>query len=253
MKTIAVANQKGGVAKTTTTYNLAAVKAMEGKRVLMIDLDPQCSLTIAAGIEPGSAELEGFSTCGLFNKKTDVEDCVFKVDATGLDNLYIVPSDIDLAEMEMQLFTKASREKQLKRAISKLEEYFDYVFIDCPPQLGTLTINALVAADEVVIPCKTEYLAYRGLRALLDTIESVQEDDDLNPDLKLLGIIATLYEKQIKDQRDVLDLLHTKGSVLGIVKKTADAYRGQISGLPAVMVSKKSDASIAYVEIASKI
>lgn len=250
MRIIALANQKGGVAKTTSTYNLACVKAMNGKKVLMVDLDPQASLTISCGIEPGEKQL---NTSHLFDGKTDPVDCVYSVKASKQENLYIIPSDIDLAETETFLFAKTNREKQLKRALVKLEEYFDYIFIDCPPQLGLLSMNALVAANEVIIPVKTDYLSYRGLRALLSTIETVQSDEDLNSKLVLDGIIATMHEKNVKDQRDILVLLELKATLLGIIKKGVDSYKSIIDGLPTVLGNSKSDIAKAYVDIANKI
>ena len=161
MVTVAIANQKGGVAKTTSTYNLAAVKALDGKKVLMIDLDPQASLTIMCGMMPGK---ESLSVCDLFNLDTDPYDCGYKVEKSGFDNLYIIPSDILLAETEQNLNGRYEREKILKKQLSKFDGEFDYIFIDCPPQLGVLTQNALEAAGKVVIPTKAEYLSYRGGR-----------------------------------------------------------------------------------------
>lgn len=250
MKIIALANQKGGVAKTTSTYNLAACKAMEGKRVLMIDLDPQGSLTISAGAEPGTTE---YSTCHLFDGKTDPIDCAYKVEAMEEHFLYLIPSDIDLAEVEMQIIAKPAREKILKKVLRPFEEYFDYIFIDCPPQLSILTTNALVAANEVIIPCMTEYLSYRGLRALLKTIDDIASDEDLNPGLQLTGIIATRFEVVVNDHKDVLDLLREKAPLLGVVKKSADAYRSVVDGLPVVVTNRRSDVAMAYAEIAKKI
>ena len=132
------------------------------------------------------------------------------------------------------------------------KRYFEYIFIDCPPQLGTLLINALVAADDVIIPVKTDYLSYRGLGALLETIQSIQSGDgdrSLNPDLNLLGIIATMYDKKVNDQRDVFSLLQDVAPVLGIIKWLDDAKCHVVDGLPVVLTHKRSDASKEYIKI----
>ena len=256
MKTIAIANQKGGVAKTTTTYNMAAAKAITGKRVLMIDLDPQASLTISCGEQPGADKFGGFSTCNLFDGKTNPAACALTVDKSGLENLYLIPSDIDLAVTETKLVIGRNSDVQLRKAVQQLAEYFDYCFIDCPPQLGTLLVNALVAADEVIIPVKTDYLAYRGLQALLDTIEGIQSGDgdrSLNPDLEFKGIVATMFEKSVNDQNDILTLLGKKANVLGVIKKAAVVNKAIIDGLPVFLANKTADVSKVYIEIAMNI
>lgn len=256
MKVVSLANQKGGVAKTTSTYNLAAIKAKEGKRVLMIDLDPQCSLTISVGLEQRAAELEGLSTVSLFDKKIDPITVPITVETSKLDNLYIVPSDISLAVTEQQLLSISNRERQLKRAINAFEGYFDYVFIDCPPNLGTLLNNALTASTDVIIPVKTDYLSYRGLNDILSTIENIKHGDgadSLNPNLKVDGIIGTMYRKNLNDHQDVLTLLKKKGKVLGVVKESAEAVRTQVDGIPVVLARPSADVSLQYQEIAKQI
>lgn len=255
-KVIAIANQKGGVAKTTTTYNLAVAKAIIGKQVLMIDLDPQASLTICCGMNPDDHDFEKYNICKLFEGKIDPAECAFNVEKTKLENLFIVPSNIDLAVTETKLVVGRNSDVQLRKAVLKLKPYFDYIFIDCPPQLGTLLINALVAADEVIIPVKTEYLAYRGLKALLNTIEDIQSGDgdrSLNPDLVLKGIIATMFKKNINDNQDVLALLEQKSNVLGVIKDSADVNRTIIDGKPVVLSNKKTATAKAYMEIAFEI
>lgn len=252
MKTIAIVNQKGGVAKTTTTFNLATCLAAAGKNVLMVDLDPQSSLTISAGISPESYGDDNI--CQLFQRKSRTADYAITVDSTAsvtADRLYIIPSDINLATTEMDIFSKTSRERLLKKALNQIEPLFDYCLIDCPPNLGMLTINALTAADKVIIPTKPEYLSYRGLAALFDTIEEITDDEDLNPHLEICGVIVTLYQKAIKDQRAMLELLQEKYHILGIIKQSADTYRSIDNGTPVVISKPKSDVAHSYKEIAA--
>jgi len=255
MKIIALANQKGGVAKTTTTYNLATVKAIEGYKVLMIDLDAQGSLTIAAGIEPGEDRLEGYSTVDLFNKKKDPADAVFEVKTVPLDEkLYIVPSDPNLAKLENMLNSLDEKVYFIKDACEALAEYgFDYIFLDCPPNLGVIVTNALVAADEVIIPVKTDYLSYRGVELIKDSIARVKGNKRMNPDIEVAGIIPTMYRGRVNDHREILGILEGQGKILGIVKESAAATKGDVDGIPVVVYDPKCDVAKAYYEIAKQI
>mgnify|MGYP001623846065 FL=1 len=245
MKVIAIANQKGGVAKTTTTHNLGVALAAQGKRVLMIDLDSQASLTISVGLEP--LEVEQTIVDVLRKEGLPLIECVQRLS----DRLHIVTSIIDLAPMEMELLSRASREKILDRALRPVREQYDFILIDCPPQLSILTINALSCADGVLIPVKTDYLAYRGLTQLQDSIQEIQEL--INPGLKVIGVIATLYDTRVADDREILALLRKEYNLLGVIKRLAVAKKGIYDGLAAVEQAPNSDLAREYVAIAEMI
>ena len=245
MKVIAIANQKGGVAKTTTTHNLGVALATKGKRVLLIDLDSQASLTISVGLEP--LEVKRTIVDVLRKDGVPVNECIERIS----DRLHIVTSIIDLAPMEMELLSRASREKILDRALRPVRGEYDFILVDCPPQLSILTINALSCADGVIIPVKTDYLAYRGLTQLQDSIREIQEL--INPELKVLGVIATLYEKRVADDNEILAALKREYNLLGVIKRLAVAKKGIYDGLAVVEQTPGSEISIEYNKIADMI
>lgn len=186
----ALANQKGGVGKTTTAVNLAASLAELDYRVLVVDLDPQGNATTALGI---NARTLASSVYDVLLRDTPMEDAV---EATATKNLFVVPTTIDLAGAEIELVPAFSRELRLKRAIDRVVEDFDFVFIDCPPSLGLLTVNALAAATEVIVPIQCEYFALEGLGQLLRNVNLVQAN--LNPSLDISAIILTMYDARTK-------------------------------------------------------
>lgn len=245
MKVIAIANQKGGVAKTTTTHNLGVALAAAGKKVLVIDLDSQASLTISVGMEP--LEMQ-FSIVDVLKKDgKPISNCIQKLN----ERLFIVTSIIDLAPMEMEMLSRASREKILDRALKPVKEDYDYILIDCPPQLSILTINALSCADGVLIPVKTDYLAYRGLTQLMDSIDEIREL--INPGLHVLGVVATLHDTRVTDDREILSLLKKEYCLLGVIKRLAVAKKGIYVGRAAVEQAPKSEIAKEYVAISKMI
>lgn len=237
---IALANQKSGVAKTTSVFNIGVELASRGNKVLMVDFDAQASLTICAGLEPYDYEKNIVS---VIRDGLSVNECTVQIK----DNLYILTSDIELAAQEMALVVRTMRELVLQKALNAVKKEYDYILIDCPPQLSILTINALSASDVLIIPCKTDYLSYRGLEQLQDTIDVVK--NEVNKKLKVLGIIATLYEQKVKDDQDVLEFLEKKGNVITTVKKLAIAKKGVYSGMAVVEQDSKNDISLSYKKI----
>lgn len=194
---IAVANQKGGVGKTTTTVNLAACLAEEGKRVLIIDLDPQGNATSALNVRVESLDSTIYKV--LIAKKP-IEDCI---EPTEVKNLFIVPSTKDLAGGEVELVTVNGREMRLKFALAPIVDDFDYILVDCAPSLSVLAVNALVACREVLMPVQCEYFALEGVREMLRTLEEVREY--LNPELDVSTVLCTMYDSRNKLSQEVAE------------------------------------------------
>ena len=251
-KVIAISNQKGGVGKSLTCHNLAVAKSMAGFKSLIIDMDPQASVTIMCGLDPYDDRFEKQNIVSAVAKKPiPISECIHPVDTFGTE---IVRSNLDLSLSVLELVGRYAREQILKRQINTIRDRYDYIFIDCPPELGMLTINALCAADSVIIPVKAEYICYRGLDALLQTVDDIRDmDTGINPALRIEGAVVTMYEGRIRDQQEVMTLIRGKVNVLGSVKKTADAYRAVADGIPVVQAYPKSDAATAYAAISGLI
>jgi chromosome partitioning protein len=189
-RVLAVANQKGGVGKTTTAVNLGASLAELGYRVLVIDLDPQANATTGLGLDPRSIETSMYD---VILRELPLEDCI---EPTVVKNLFVAPSSLDLAGAEIELVPVFSRERRLGNAVAAVREQYDFIFIDCPPSLGLLTVNALAAASEVLVPIQCEYYALEGLGQLLRNVELVRKN--LNPVLEVSTIVLVMYDGRTK-------------------------------------------------------
>ena len=245
MKVISLLNQKGGVGKTTSTYNLSTALALKGYKTLMIDSDSQASLTLMTANDPLKIKN---NLPALYLGTTKIKKCIYK---TTIDNLFILPSSINLSKAEKLAMNEIGRENKIKKALNEIKNDFDYVLIDCPPALSLLTINNLVASDYIIAPCEPNDLSIYALEDLKETIEEIKEK--VNYDLKFMGIIVTKYDQRIKIQKEKLRELENNETIIGIVKSAAAAVKGMEEGKPVVLNDPKSVVSIAYKEICNYI
>jgi chromosome partitioning protein len=247
-RAIAIANQKGGVGKTTTAVNLGAALAELGYRVLVVDLDPQANATTGLGINPRNLSASVYDV--LLNE-TPLEDCI---EPTAVRNLFVVPATIDLAGAEIELVPAFSRELRLRRGIDRLGDDYDFIFIDCPPSLGLITINGLAAVSEVLVPIQCEYYALEGLGQLLRNIGLVQTN--LNPRLELSTIVLTMYDARTKLSDQVVKEVrgHFGDKVCrNIVPRTVRLSEAPSFGQPISVFDPTSRGAIAYRELAKEV
>ena len=245
-KIIGVANQKGGVGKTTTAVNLAAALGVLEKKVLLIDADPQANATSGLGIEEVN-----FSTYNLLEHSADVKDCIQK---TSSPNLYLVPSHIDLVAAEIELVDRDKREYMLKKALEEVKSEYDYIIIDCAPSLGLITVNALTAADSVIIPIQCEYFALEGLGKLLNTVKNVQKIH--NNDLDIEGLLLTMYDSRLRLSNQVVEEVNTHFPEM--VFETVISRNVRLSEAPSfgesiLMYDAESKGAIQYIQLAEEV
>jgi chromosome partitioning protein len=242
---IVLANQKGGVAKTTTTLNLGVAFAEQGYRVLLVDLDPQGNLTMSQGLNPDTIEQSMFD---VLVHRLPMEQVIVSCEVD------VAVSSIDLAGADMALSSQIGRERMLEKAIAPIRDRYDYIFIDTPPSLGLLTINAFVAATGVIVPVQTEYLSLRGLVQLENTLAMVREN--LNPGVGIVGIVPTMYDKRLTHSREADEILRESFGDLVYktrIRKTVRFAEAPVKGVSVLAYEPKGEAADMYRDLAKEV
>ena len=245
-KIISVANQKGGVGKTTTTVNLSTILAKKGKKVLLIDTDPQGNATSGLGV---SKDVE-LSVYDILIGDTEFDETLQE---TAIKNLKVCPSNISLAGAEVQLVSMMSREQRLKTKLDKIKDQYDYILIDCPPSLGLVTLNAFTASDSVLIPVQCEYFALEGLGKLLNTIKMTKSK--LNPDLEIEGFLLTMYDSRLRLANQVATEVREHFGELTfktIIQRNTRLSEAPSYGKPALLYDASSTGSVNYLNLAKE-
>ncbi|MEV7396485.1 AAA family ATPase [Aeromicrobium sp. NPDC092404] len=246
---IAMCNQKGGVGKTTTTINLGAALVETGRKVLLVDFDPQGSMTVGLGVS--AHELEQSIYHVLMDREISVKDLIMP---TGVEGLDLVPSNIDLSAAEMRLVTEVGREQVLARVLKPIRLDYDVILIDCQPSLGLLTVNALTAADGVLVPLECEYFALRGVALLKDTIEKVR--DRTNDELQIIGLLGTMYDSRTLHGKEVLaTLVEGWGDLVfhTVIRRTVKFSDSTVAGEPITEYATTSPGADSYRQLAREV